>query len=273
MSRIISPCYQWQLLECVIADAAGCSSAVLICRRWHNVQAVLRGGQAGAWRGWCLDPKRRGEVERRGKVWVIRRVYPYHDGAVQSVECPVGCSMLLLQGILHAGAGECFPRQTYARSDSFRLTFDSLVHASNVFGSSAVLVMSARLVVGRLVISHSVQHWSVRRTVWKQCAEEERRLGVCLIERKMNVCVRCMRIRATNWRAHWREAQSIPWYQLHSWSKSGPKLETQYLTLFLEKTTPKMCFVRALYSVVKVFPCFWLRLERKGCGVGLRTKH
>lgn len=45
--------------------------------------------------------KKRDEDVKGGKVCA------HHDGKVQSVERLVGCSVLLLPGIFHAGAGQC----------------------------------------------------------------------------------------------------------------------------------------------------------------------
>lgn len=91
-------------------------------------------------------------------------MHPHHDGAVQSVERPVSCSVLLLPGVLHAGAGECSQQRTYARSDSALLRLDTFVHVSVswfVFGSSAVLAAGNVSLPGSWQtddIIHSVQH-------------------------------------------------------------------------------------------------------------------
>lgn len=49
-------------------------------------------------------------MERTGKIILDFEIRcTQHDGEVQSVECPVGCSVLFLSGVLHAGAGESEP--------------------------------------------------------------------------------------------------------------------------------------------------------------------
>lgn len=44
---------------------------------------------------------------------------PHHDGEVQSVERPVGRGVLLLPGLLHAGAGEILP-SAFTHFQTFR---------------------------------------------------------------------------------------------------------------------------------------------------------
>lgn len=46
-------------------------------------------------------------TKKRDKDVKGGKVCAHHDGKVQSVERLVGCSVLLLPGIFHAGAGQC----------------------------------------------------------------------------------------------------------------------------------------------------------------------
>lgn len=81
--------------------------------RGSRLGTDTRGGIGTDERGRGREGKERkgkeAEAEAAARVGGCQVRAPHHDGEVQSVERPVGCGVLLLPGLLHAGAGEILP--------------------------------------------------------------------------------------------------------------------------------------------------------------------